>query len=144
MIFQRSSYVIAIAAGLSLSSSIIGLMAATPAQAGGAYGPDTCRQGYVWREAFPGDHVCVTPKTRSQAAYDNSQAPYRRNPGGGAYGPDTCRQGYVWREAFSGDHVCVTPQTRSQTAYDNSQAPYRFENSSVPIDHGSALNPVHE
>jgi len=21
------------------------------------YGPDTCKQGFVWREAFPGDHV---------------------------------------------------------------------------------------
>jgi hypothetical protein len=42
------------------------------------YGPDTCLQGYVWREAFPGDHVCVTPATRSQAAYDNSQADSRR------------------------------------------------------------------
>ena len=42
------------------------------------YGPDTCVQGYVWREAVPSDHVCVTPETRSQAAYDNSQASGRR------------------------------------------------------------------
>ncbi len=33
--------------------------------------------GYVWREAFPGDHVCVPPDDRAQAAYDNSQAVYR-------------------------------------------------------------------
>ena len=25
----------------------------------GAYGPHTCVQGYVWREAFLGDDVCV-------------------------------------------------------------------------------------
>ena len=25
------------------------------------YGPDTCKQGYVWRDAIPGDHVCVVP-----------------------------------------------------------------------------------
>jgi hypothetical protein len=31
-------------------------------------------QGYVWRQAFGGDYVCVTPDQRSQAAYDNSQA----------------------------------------------------------------------
>jgi hypothetical protein len=45
---------------------------------GGAYGPDTCLQGYVWREAVPGDHVCVTPETRAQAAQDNSLAASRR------------------------------------------------------------------
>jgi hypothetical protein len=84
----------------------------------------TCIQGYVWREAVPGDHVCVTPETRAQAQYDNSQAPSRIDPNG-AYGPDSCIQGYVWREAVPGDHVCVTPETRAQAWYDNSQAPSR-------------------
>jgi hypothetical protein len=92
------------------------------------YGPDTCKQGFVWREAFPGDHVCVTPKTRTQAASDNSQAGARTEPGGGPYGPDTCRQGYVWREARHNDHVCVTPETRDQTASDNRQAANRLAN----------------
>ena len=88
------------------------------------YGPETCRDGYVWRDAFPGDHVCVTPETRTQTAQDNSQANARRQPGG-AYGPDTCRQGYVWREARPEDHVCVTPETRATAAADNSQAAAR-------------------
>lgn len=35
--------------------------------AGGAYGPDTCRQGYVWRESFDGDTQCVTPEERDVA-----------------------------------------------------------------------------
>lgn len=87
---------------------------------------DKCRQGYVWREAFSGDHVCVTPATRAQAAYDNRQASARIEPGGGSYGPNTCREGYVWRAAIPGDLVCVTPETRDQTAYDNSQAKYRL------------------
>ena len=87
--------------------------------AGGAYGPDTCRQGFVWRDAFPGDHVCVPPTVRAQAARDNAVADARRQPGGGAYGPDTCRQGFVWREASPRDHVCVTPETRAQAASDN-------------------------
>jgi hypothetical protein len=39
---------------------------------GGDYGQDTCNQGYVWREAFAGDHVCVTPQMRSETANDNS------------------------------------------------------------------------
>ena len=89
------------------------------------YGPDTCLQGYVWREAFQDDHVCVTPATRAQAAEDNSQSAVRRQPGGGAYGPDTCSQGYVWREARQEDHVCVAPETRAQAAADNAQAPAR-------------------
>ena len=91
------------------------------------YGLDTCLGGYVWRQAYDSsDHVCVTPETRDQAAYDNSQAASRVDPNG-AYGPDTCINGYVWREADQGiafsvsDHVCVTPETRDQAAYDNSQ-----------------------
>lgn len=113
------------------------------ADAGLPYGPDTCRQGYVWREAIPSDHVCVTPGTRAQTAYDNSQASFRRNPTG-PYGSDTCIQGYVWREAFANDHVCVTPQVRAQAAYDNSQAASRRATASVPFDHGTKLNPVRE
>jgi hypothetical protein len=88
------------------------------------FGPDTCKQGYVWREAIPSDHVCVPPATRSQTAFDNSQAASRRNPTG-PFGSDTCIQGYVWREAFPNDHVCVPPATRSQAAFDNSQAANR-------------------
>jgi hypothetical protein len=49
-----------------------------PTKVGGAYGPDTCIQGYVWREAIPGDHVCVTPEVRDQAAEDNRLADSRR------------------------------------------------------------------
>src|SRR5450432_3389008 len=80
--------------------------------------------GWVWREAYTNDHVCVTPETRTQAAADNAAAPSRVNPHG-AYGPDTCVQGYVWREADSSDHVCVTPAIRTQTAEDNAQAANR-------------------
>lgn len=89
-----------------------------------AYGPDTCRSGFVWREARPTDHVCVTPNLRQQAWNDNSQAASRWTPG--VYGPHTCITGYVWREAFVGDDVCVTPSTRAQAAYDNSQASSRL------------------
>jgi hypothetical protein len=88
-------------------------------------GSDTCKQGYVWREAFAGDHVCVTPQTRTQAADDNRLAASRRAPGGGAYGADTCLAGFVWREASPADHVCVSPATRAQAAADNAQAANR-------------------
>jgi hypothetical protein len=90
-----------------------------------AYGPDTCVSGFVWREAFSGDHVCVVPAVRTQTASDNQLASSRRAPGGGPYGPDTCRQGFVWREARPADHVCVPPETRTQAANDNQAAASR-------------------
>ena len=46
----------------------------------GPYGPNTCVQGYVWREARASDVVCVTPDERTQVAYDNSQAQSRIAP----------------------------------------------------------------
>lgn len=45
---------------------------------GGAYGPDTCVQGYVWRGATDTDHVCVVPQTRDDTAEDNVAADSRR------------------------------------------------------------------
>ena len=89
------------------------------------YGPDQCIQGFVWRGAWPEDHVCVTPEQRQRVAEDNAQAPYRVNPTG-PYGPNTCIQGYVWREARTGDVVCVTPDERTQVATDNSLAQSRI------------------
>ncbi|MEV7442384.1 hypothetical protein AB0O22_14660 [Streptomyces sp. NPDC091204] len=77
---------------------------------GGAYGPDTCQPGYVWRDSFDGDSYCVTPATRD---WNHSINPYRQ-PGGGAYGPSTCMSGYVWREKWEGDVKCVTPEERDR------------------------------
>jgi hypothetical protein len=81
-----------------------------------------CLQGYVWRQAYAGDYVCVTPGTRGQAAADNAAAPGRIADGGGAYGQHTCQQGYVWRQVVPDDNVCVTPATRARAAADNAQA----------------------
>ncbi len=115
-----------VGAGAAVALLIASLMAFTgSALAVGNYGPDTCLEGYVWRDAFPGDHVCVTGATRAQAASDNSQAAARRSPTGGAYGPDTCIFGFVWRQAIPSDHVCVTGAIRSQTWADNAQAAAR-------------------
>jgi len=85
-----------------------------------ASGPDTCKQGFVWREANERDHVCVKPKVREQTKEENRLATSRR-AGGGSYGPNTCKQGFVWREAFEGDVVCVTVESRTNTARDNQQ-----------------------
>lgn len=80
-------------------------------------GPDQCKPGYVWREAFAGDRACVSGSVRAQAADDNRQAPQRREPN-----TDICKPGFVWREAGPGDHVCVTGLTRSQIAQQNREA----------------------
>jgi hypothetical protein len=85
------------------------------------YGPDQCRDGFVWREAFPGDHACVRPHVRAHAAADNAQALDRM------YANGRCVDGLVWREAYPGDHVCVTPETRARAARDNFRAPHRVE-----------------
>lgn len=84
---------------------------------------DACKQGYVWREARPSDHVCVTPQTRKIAASQNRGA--QSLWVNGAYGPHTCVQGYVWREAFNGDDVCVRPGARDQARQDNQRAAQR-------------------
>lgn len=90
-----------------------------------AYGPDTCKTGYVWRGAIPSDHVCVTSRVRDLTAAENARADRHRQPGGGAYGPNTCKVGYVWREAYQGDVVCVTSAVRDRTHADNDRAASR-------------------
>ena len=41
----------------------------------GPYGPETCVQGYVWREAFPGDATCVIGSTRTRSYWENQGHP---------------------------------------------------------------------
>ena len=82
-----------------------------------------CLQGWVWREARPGDLVCVTGATRAQVAADNAVKASRWV--NGAFGPRTCRNGFVWREAFPGDDVCVTGAQRTQARTDNAAAASR-------------------
>ena len=83
------------------------------------FGPDACQPGYVWREAVPGDHVCVWPWVRGQTALNNAEGPALAYPDG------TCVEGFVWREAFPGDHVCVRPWIRERAAWDNRETAYR-------------------
>jgi hypothetical protein len=86
---------------------------------------EKCIPGYVWREATPEDHVCVTVQTHQQTLQDNMLAGSRRDPKGGPYGPDTCLQGFVWRDVFDGDHVCVTVETRAKVLEDDREGPNR-------------------
>ena len=82
---------------------------------------DVCKQGFVWREAVSGDHVCVPPASHARAAQDNSAAVSRRQ----AANSDSCKAGFVWREATPADHVCVTPEARRQALAENQQASER-------------------
>jgi hypothetical protein len=121
--------VLAVAA---LATAVIGLWhlwpASTPATATVTVTQsDKCKSPYVWREATPDDHVCVTQATHEKTLQDNSLAPTRRDPKGGGYGADTCLSGYVWRDSFEGDHICVTPDIRDQAAADNRDAANRTE-----------------
>lgn len=83
-------------------------------------GEDQCSAGFVWREAFPGDHVCVTGAVRVQAQHDNDLAEGNHLPSS-----EVCRAGLVWRDAEPDDHVCVNGTIRSQAAADNAAAASR-------------------
>lgn len=109
------------------------------------YGPDTCIDGYVWRDGRPGDHVCVTPAVRDATAQQNADGAVNREPNGGEYGPNTCKQGFVWREAFGGDAVCVTPDVRDQARADNGAAESRklANQAQPPVDPRSARRLTH-
>lgn len=110
-----------------------------------AYGPDTCAPGFVWRDAFDGDHVCVSPQRRDQVAADNEQASNRvaacattdsEAAKGIPYcsfaGPQYCAQGFVWREASPADHVCVTPGERDTVRNENNTAKSRYADPAHP------------
>ena len=66
---------------LAVAAATLALAAvAAPALAAGDYGADTCLNGYVWREAVPSDHVCVTTMVRTQTAQENAAAAAHRSP----------------------------------------------------------------
>jgi hypothetical protein len=86
------------------------------------YGPNTCKNGFVFREAYKNDQVCVSTEVRAQVARDNAAAVSRIQPGGGRSGPNTCKEGFVWRLTRPQDLVCVDPSQRTQAADDNRNA----------------------
>lgn len=88
------------------------------------YTTSGCKPGYVWREAFPGDSVCVVKEQADQAKLDNAAASSRVDPDGD-HGPQSCLQGYVWRVARESDLVCVEPEVRERVLMDNQTAHVR-------------------
>ena len=100
------------------------IVATAPPVAPASPASDRCLPGFVWREAFAGDHVCVVPPVRAQVAEDNAAAAAHRDPAG-AYGPNSCVAGLVWRQARPDDLVCVTPERRAQATRNNRDAAAR-------------------
>jgi hypothetical protein len=140
---MASKHSILVASSAMAFAAFAGIASQVPAQADPLpYGPDTCIQGFVWREAQPGDAVCVTPPVRDATASQNAAAVQNVQPGGGAYGPNTCKQGFVWREAYGGDVVCVTPDVRAQAAADNAAAASRKQANQPAPAPAPAPNPL--
>jgi hypothetical protein len=106
------------AVGVTMAGTIVGITDATADS-------NTCSAPYVWRNARPGDAVCVTAATRQTVADENANPSANKQPGGGAYGPDTCAATFVWREAFPGDTICVSTTERANTLADNAAAASR-------------------
>jgi hypothetical protein len=72
-----------------------------------------CGDGFVQREAFAGDTVCVTPEARKGASEQNENGRgYRKNG-------EECLPGFVWRMAGPQDHVCVSQAERDIAQQDN-------------------------
>ena len=81
--------------------------------------PETCAEGFVWREATPVDKVCVTRRRREAVARANASG--RRMT--------TCPEGQVHRLAVAarpgvdrGDILCVSPADRNLVREENAAA----------------------
>jgi hypothetical protein len=80
--------------------------------------PETCAEGFVWREATPADKVCVTRSRQREVA--------RANRSGSRL--LTCPSGQVHREAVAarpgdgGDRLCVSPAERNLVREENAAA----------------------
>lgn len=100
--------------------------------------PRLCISGYVWREAVPGDLVCVLPEERDiHIPNDNAQHSARSQL---RFVPDGCPlinhkarscrvleciAPFVWRFVTPADKVCVPPERAAQVAADNAAAASR-------------------
>lgn len=93
-----------------------------------------CDDGYVYREAYRGDTVCVTSEVRAQTARDNTDAANRYAAGSA----NVCKPEYVWRLAGRGDLACVHWTARDMARQENRLAPERRTAGSILIASDSA------
>jgi hypothetical protein len=108
----------------ALATVLTAAVLAAPAAEALPYGPYTCQNGYVWREAFANDQVCVTPTDRSTVAQENAAGPSHTNYYT-SY-PYWCVSGYLWRQAKPTDYVCVLPASRDRERANNLLAESRL------------------
>ncbi|MBA3488468.1 MAG: hypothetical protein H0T78_02815 [Longispora sp.] len=78
------------------------------------HSPNTCKEGFVWRQADAYDYVCVTPETYLKVQHDNANIDHRF-----LLGEIGCHTGLTPRLAFINDHVCVMKSIRDQMWKDN-------------------------
>ncbi|MGM8228634.1 fibronectin type III domain-containing protein [Cellvibrio sp. ARAG 10.3] len=99
-------------------------------------GASRCKSGFVWREAYSGDVVCVTPESRDQAVADNAAALSRIAP---------CRAGFTPRKTVPGDNICVTPAARNLAVKEKELNPERstfLECARLAVDRSRYPNPA--
>lgn len=106
-----------------LSLAIAGVAVLAPPRDGSAQEGGSCQAPFVFREAVPGDRVCVAPGAHEQAQRDNAEAASRK--GENVFGRAGCKDGFIVRGITTDDNVCVTPETREQVVADNALAETR-------------------
>ena len=117
----------ALVAGLALVVLAAFAMSAAAIRPIDGYRTEKCLEGFVWRNAAPFDHVCVTPDIRARVAQQNAEAPAHTTTYGPYYGEMQCMDGYVWRDAYAGDQTCVVDSDRDQAHADNQTAGDRLD-----------------
>lgn len=122
----------------ALTVSAVALLSVGGAHAQAPIGPEGCRAGFVFRDAVPGDRVCVEPTAREQAQRDNAAAESRRAET--AFGQPGCADGFVLRELTPDDKVCVTPAVRDQIVADNATASER-SGTGAPVTPAPGMSP---
>ncbi|KAF8073059.1 hypothetical protein HT031_000720 [Scenedesmus sp. PABB004] len=99
--------------------------------AAATYGPNTCKPGFVWRQADAFDYVCVLPESRAAVWQANSNRWLSFDPAAtpkSEYGEFMCRVGLVWRGAFFYDLTCVDASVRTAVTEENSKSEERLLN----------------
>lgn len=116
-----------------IASFAAGLLIIT-AQAQPSYDSYVCSPGYVWRDAFDGDLVCVTPQRYAQVQDENLHTSEHIDPNALANAFTNwhdCLPGYTWRLAgphdkvdlnHQVDRVCVTIKAYDQATEENNHA----------------------
>ncbi|NOT18517.1 MAG: hypothetical protein HOP20_10715 [Sulfuriferula sp.] len=81
-----------------------------------------CKSGYVKRNAYGGDQVCVTPAIQAQTQQENQAARMLTKADGTCTSPI-----FVWRLAAEIDKTCASQSAHLQAIDDNNHAAERWQ-----------------